>query len=512
MDLVVTGTAVTLDEDRRVEPHAAIYLHDGRIEAVQPVRRRRPAGFARAPLVSTGGIITPGLMDLHSHLAYNSLPLWVAPKTTPYQTRYQWPGAVTYGRDISNPAQALGIAAAAATLRYAEVKAIVGGVTAIQGSPPLTRAFPGWMVRNVEKDPVGGRDTVRQSVLKVESDRLDSYAEAMGQGRSFFYHLAEGTAPTLRSEYRDLAAHGCTGPGLIGIHSTALVDADYDDWSPPGAVVWSPFSNIWLYGGTTDILAARERGQLVCLGSDWAPSGTRSLLWELKVADLWNREELGGALSDRDLVEFTTRNPGLAMERAWHVPVGRIVEGGLADLTVHRARDTDPYRSLITACEPDIRLVIVGGRPAYGLVSQLTASGATDIEPIIVAGRRRGIVMTLPDELLPESPAQQREATMSWAEGLAELMHVSADPAAAVREARLPVRGGERLRFIPDMPVAVRADGEEESRALDDDELAVLVVPEPEPLATDKAWLDFVASAAPAHARFLAKLGAYYSH
>ena len=58
---------------------------------------------------------------------------------------------------MSNPAQALGIAAPAAALRYAEVKAVVGGVTAIQGSPPVTRAFPGWMVRNIEKEKIGAK-------------------------------------------------------------------------------------------------------------------------------------------------------------------------------------------------------------------------------------------------------------------------------------------------------------------------------------------------------------------
>ena len=35
-----------------------------------------------------------------------------------------------------------------------------------------------------------------------------------------------------------------------------------------GAIVWSPCSNIWLYGGTTDVLGARHHGHLVCLGSD----------------------------------------------------------------------------------------------------------------------------------------------------------------------------------------------------------------------------------------------------
>jgi len=227
MELILTGTVVTFDDDRRVERSGAVYIRDGRIEAVQSSRRRPPAGYETAKRVASGGIITPGLMDLHNHLAYNSLPLWQAPKVVPYTTRYQWPSAKTYGRDISNPAQALGIAAAAAALRYAEVKAVVGGATAIQGSPPLTRAFPGWMVRNVEKDPIGGADTVRQSVLKVEPARLDSYAKAMADGRSFFYHLAEGTSSALRSEYRDLAAHDCAGERLVGIHSTALAPADF---------------------------------------------------------------------------------------------------------------------------------------------------------------------------------------------------------------------------------------------------------------------------------------------
>ena len=58
--------------------------------------------------------------------------------------------------------------------------------------------------------------------------------------------------------------------------------------------MWSPFSNLWLYGATTDVAAARARGLRLCLGSDWAPSGTKNLLGELKVADLYNRASLDG--------------------------------------------------------------------------------------------------------------------------------------------------------------------------------------------------------------------------
>ena len=142
--LVLTGTVVTFDDDRRVLRSGAVYVNDhGIIETVQSARRRAPAGYTHARRVATGATVYPGLIDLHNHLAYNTLPLWRAPRDTPYTTRYQWPGAATYGRDISNPATAYGEAAPAAALRYAEVKAVVGGTTAIQGSPPLTRAFPG---------------------------------------------------------------------------------------------------------------------------------------------------------------------------------------------------------------------------------------------------------------------------------------------------------------------------------------------------------------------------------
>ena len=149
--IVLTGTVVTFDDAQPVVTGGAVYIGpDGTIDAVQPSRRRAPAGFAGARRVATDGVITPGLIDLHNHLAYNTLPLWSAPRDAPYTSRHQWPGAATYGRDISNPAQAIGVAAAAAALRYAEVKAAAGGATSIQGSPPLTRAFPGSMLRTIQ--------------------------------------------------------------------------------------------------------------------------------------------------------------------------------------------------------------------------------------------------------------------------------------------------------------------------------------------------------------------------
>jgi len=508
--LVLTGTVAMFDGDAEPVADGALYLRDGVVEAIQPRRQAAPAGFAGVQPVATGGVIYPGLVDLHNHLAYNFLPLWSAPRDTPYTSRHQWPGAATYGRDISNPAQAMGIAAAAATLRYAEVRAVAGGVTSIQGSPPLTRAFPGWMVRNVEKETFADRpgQLVFQAVIKAEVETLRRYAVRLVDRRSFIYHLAEGTDPALHSEYDDLKEAGCIHPQLIGIHCTALGSQQLTDWGrTPGTVVWSPFSNIWLYGDTTDVLEARRRGLLVCLGSDWGPSGTRNLLGELKVASLWNDTSLGGALSDRDLTAMVTVNPGAALARCWGRDSGVLRPGALADVMVTARREDDVHRNLLRCDERHVRLVVVGGRPAYGNTSLMRAAGARGLEAITVAGVRRSLVMQLPDELVPADPVLADQANQSWADGLATMQAVVDDPAEAVRRARQR-RGGEDtgpLEYLPDMPLPDAAEG----RALSDEELDNLVMPPLEPLAHDATWFAAVEAGHP-HAAVLRGLRARF--
>ena len=94
-----------------------------------------------------------------------------------------------------------------------------------------------------------------------------------------------------------------------------------------------------LYAQTTMIDDARSRGVRVCLGSDWGPSGTKNLLGEMKVARIVGRP-LGYTLTDREIVEMVTTNPGVLLERCWHRPVGRLVEGAFADITVLSGRGT----------------------------------------------------------------------------------------------------------------------------------------------------------------------------
>ena len=141
-------------------------------------------------------------------------------------------------------------------LKYVETKAVVGGVTAIQGSSKVGRPFEGWMVRNIEYETFRtGRVGVRQAVFALEGEK--EYARtraALEAGEAFVLHLAEGTDPALVSEYDVLDTHGILAPRFVGIHCTALGDPQYSGWvARGGSIVWSPFSNLWLYGATTDV-------------------------------------------------------------------------------------------------------------------------------------------------------------------------------------------------------------------------------------------------------------------
>ena len=133
----------------------------------------------------------------------------------------------------------MGIAAAAAALRYAEVKAAAGGATSIQGSPPLTRAFPGWMVRNIEKEQVaahGDDQLIFQAVIKADVTKLRSFAPRLAGGA--LVHLpprrghGAGAARRVRRPAHGRAACTPTSSASTRRRSGA---AEYADWADRGA-------------------------------------------------------------------------------------------------------------------------------------------------------------------------------------------------------------------------------------------------------------------------------------
>ena len=415
--LVLLGTVVTFQPEAPVIEHGAIYLDEqGRIAAVQLARASAPPGYGTAPRVETGGMIYPGLIDLHNHPYSDLHGLWTPPRTTPFTSRSQWRAEATFEEDFQSISVYWQYAEEAA-LKYVEMKALVGGVTTLQGLGLTTPPREGWLVRHVEEE--------RQSGVPVAADFVDLpevpdpyalFRQTMARGTTVIYHLAEGSAPALRSDFKALYQQGCVGPRFIGIHATALSAEQFQRWGTRGGtLVWSPLSNLWLYGQTTDVAAARQAGLRICLGPDWSVSGSKNLLGELKVADLWNQHHLNGLFTDQELCQMVTSNAADALGLADRI--GRIRPGLCADLLVLSTRHADPYRNLIESTEAHVLLVIADGRVRYGTPELVGAARALNVEPVRVGGADRAI--SLPDPTVPS-------AILSWSDVVTTLERLRA--------------------------------------------------------------------------------------
>jgi 5-methylthioadenosine/S-adenosylhomocysteine deaminase len=512
--LVLEGTVVTFDANDRVLDPGRVYIaDDGTLEAVSPRDDPAPTGFDAAPRVATGGVIYPGLIDLHNHMGYNTIPLWEAPGV-PYMHHDSWPGekhAPDYSGSISWPSKVLQQAAPEALIKYVEVRALTGGTTSIQGAPHTTRPVDGWLLRVIDNQAFPpAPDRVLVSALQKPLEKLVKDAPKLTDRHVLIYHAAEGQPGSIvHQEFDDLDSAGCLAPGLMAVHATALTAADFAAWqkqvadSQPGqqgTVVWSPFSNLFLYHVTTDVKAAHDAGLRIALGSDWAPSGTKHVLGELKVADLVKPD---GAFSDADLCAMVTANAGDALAWAWDRPrVGRLLPGAEADLVVMQQRDDDVHRNLIEATERQIRLVLVRGTPFYGTPQLMSAAGAKDADPITVAGVKRQVVVRQPG---------RADAQLDWAGVLKRLEEVRKDPIGAWHASQDALASWGGALDDPDAPLAIFGD-------MPEGDIGVMgAVAEPPPnvkiprldsLVHDKRFFDAVDRAGPPE---LAGLRQYYA-
>ena len=360
---------------------------------IEAVQAQRPQGVR---IHETDGVILPGMIDLHGHPEFNVFAAWEPPKL--FTNRYVWRGSPIYQalvRDTQNRLLAAGLGDA--QLRYAEIRALVSGVTAIQGASGRNRSTEEALVRNVDLR-IFGQHRARSMIdlpapSSRDADKLRKIVTDIGNGEvdAFYLHLAEGQADNERSrnEFGRLvdSYQGLTHATVI-IHGCALTRDELGQVKDAGAkLVWSPQSNLRLYGQTTPAADALELGIPVGLGADWLPSGSTSLLAELKVAARTLVRQ-GGPLPPRRLVEMVTSTAadiaGLAGQ------LGSLEAGRPADVVVLERRREDPYESVVAADPSWVQLVMVDGDLAYGradwLAELVDPADRARLEPVLAWG------------------------------------------------------------------------------------------------------------------------------
>jgi cytosine/adenosine deaminase-related metal-dependent hydrolase len=498
--LVIAGRIATMVKGAADDPaRGRVWLRDGAIVAVTKGTKRL-AGFSAAPEVDVGeAFVLPGFIDMHNHLAYNTLPLWFEKdRTEPWKHNKHWPDADTYTESITEPAWVYAKACPEALLGYVQVRAMAGGATAAQGWPTANRGY-GTVVRNVDSEDAGSdrADLIYTSVATKTGEPLATAVRRMENGSGFIYHCAEGQPDSrVTRDYTDLDRAGGLLRTFIGIHCTAVSPQQWTGWrkDQAGGVVWSPLSNLVLYGVTTAIPDVQARGISVCLGSDWGPSGTKNLLGEMTVARIAS-DHFGYGLTDARIVEMVTSNPGTLLERCWNRPIGQLVPGAFGDVTVVRGRGAgSAWKKVVASTEKDVALVVIDGVPRYGDRKVMQAAGAGPMFTTTIAGRQRGVAV--PD------PADPTKA-WSWTKIMDTLREVQQDPQAAIARANARASSGPRfaddaeLELFLDMP-----DTRRTGRAGPPKNPATVTIPPVPTIVHDKAFFDLLEKA-PIHSKIL---------
>ncbi|MEQ1505634.1 MAG: amidohydrolase family protein [Myxococcota bacterium] len=370
-----------------------------------------------ATIVCTGGVISPALIDTHDHTQYNVLGPWQHADL--YTDRYDWQSDGDY-YDFREAYDGMSDTYECETVKWAELRQIVGGATAVVGS--TGDACVEVLARNLdEEESAHGIDGygLQFSSSRVEyydgfdaDDRYDDLVS--GVTDVFLDHVAEGVNGSVRSEIDHMFDIGMVGPGSVFVHAT---DASVEQLAAMAAtstsIVWSPRSNLDLYADTTKADLAFRLGVPLAIGPDWTWSGSNSIPEELACAREWLVAR-GSEITDVDLWQMVTLDASVVL--GLQGQLGMLAPGAKADIAVFPWRD-EPYRAVIEAAIDDVLLVMIDGDARYGdpaLVAGLEANPAW-CEAVTACAAARTLCVAEGDAGTDAIGYAELEATLSLA-------------------------------------------------------------------------------------------------
>jgi imidazolonepropionase-like amidohydrolase len=353
---------------------------------------------AATRVVCPDGVVSPGLINAHDHLTFAQN----APYTRTaerYEHRHDWRRGGRGHTRLSSAGSASNDQVAWGELRF-----VLGGATAVNGSGGVAG-----FLRNLDR---GIMDGLGQPVVRYETFPLGDSAGALlatGCGypsvdtameianvEAYTPHVAEGIGVEARNEFLCMRS----GPtDLVQsqsafVHGVGLLPPDISEMATQGtALIWSPRSNVTLYGDTAHVTEYARLGVPIALGSDWIISGSMNMLREMRCADSLDANFYGDFFTDEAIWLMATRDAAAAL--AVDDAVGVIATGRAADLAVFNARMHPDHRAVIDAAPGDVALVMRGGAALYGdadVVSALPGGGMCD--PLDVCGVNKRVCVS----------------------------------------------------------------------------------------------------------------------
>jgi hypothetical protein len=332
--------------------------------------------------------------------------------------------------------------------KYGALKGLIAGTTSIVGLAGVSSSCFASLARAVDTSQAGlNQDKVQTSALFPPSSPSTVCANfASGKTDAFLVHDGEGIDPKALAEFATLGSittpAGCLyAPQTAITHGTAFTATEFTKMANAGMkLIWSPHSNVSLYGATADLPTALGLGVSVAIAPDWSMGGSENLLEELRFATAWDQAHWKHMLSNKDLVTMATSRGAKAL--ALDAKLGTLSVGRLADLAVFVGDRAHPYDAILAARPKNVRLVMVGGTVLYG---DPTLVGAAPAQP----GCETIDICGTPKFLCVATTSTANKLNQSFAQIKAAL-----DQAMTDADAQTP---GDGFQFAPLAPLVICA-------------------------------------------------------
>ena len=376
---LIVGAEVLLPEGSR-PGHAVHIRFNGGIGAVGEFDTVH-ADLPNAAVLDCRGkaVLSPGFVNAHEHPGYSYA--FPDPNLSPgYAHRDEWRLGINGKVQLPLPPRLdfePGDPRTAAILLAMELRHLLGGATAIAGPGGL----PG-VIRNVNRHrrpgDVGLYDaeadvaTFPFSFRVVEDLREECaggpayrFPRSGGADLAFMAyvpHVGEGrrSSCAARAEVqRYLNRIQRRDRRYSLVHGVATDQEDYVRMREfDVTLVWSPRSNLALYGETVGIASALKRGVRIALSTDWSPSGSFNMREEVKCARRV-LADAGVAVSNEEMWRMATLHGAYAL--GLEARFGTIEPGLRADLILVR-HTGDPHESVLTATDEETLATWIDGR------------------------------------------------------------------------------------------------------------------------------------------------------
>lgn len=415
--LLLGGTVVTMDPDRRIIPDGAVLVRSSDIAEVGTAEELE-ARHSDAERIEVGrdDVVLPGLINTHTHLFQTLLkglgddrPLnrWLIEMTAPAGAQLNaedCEAAATHGAveairsgcttivDFMYAHPRPGLTdAVIAGLREAGVRALVARGFVTRGTelgvPPELVEPVGRVFADCERLVAAHADDplIRIGLapcllwMVSEEDLRASRAFADAHRVTMTYHMAETSFETTYaektygvSEPEFLERIGFLGPDLLAVHCTKLSAAGIEILARARvAVSHNPISNMYLAAGIAPIPRMLARGMTVGLATDGpASNNNQNMVHVLKATALLHKvaTEDPEAITAPKVLELATIEAARAIGMGNQI--GSIEPGKRADLAIFSLANVfaapvhDPVSALVyAAAGGEAVTTIVNGRP-----------------------------------------------------------------------------------------------------------------------------------------------------